>query len=215
MRSALRSQFGVALACLVVVVAGVTGGAAAADVIVAFEEQTVTVEQGERATLTIQFEDDRSEVRLGVVGPDGENRTGRQLVDADGDGAVRVRVDTTTTGDGFLTVLGNDTSTYASFAADDDAARPLAPGRYELRLSVDGVTRDVGVLAVERAATETTASPTPTATTTPNSTTTAPNPTATTAASTVPIPGFGPAVAAAAIALAGLAAVARGRGGRR
>lgn len=214
MRSALASPFGVALTCFVLVVAGVTGGVTAADVQVAFEEQVVTVEQGERATLTIRFAGDVSEARFGVVAPDGENRTGRRLVDDNADGAVRVRVDTATTGEEFLTVLGNDTATYASFAGDDDANRPLAPGRYELRLSIDGVVRDVGVLVVERPATATRTPPTATATATP---TTTQNPTATqtTATSTVPIPGFGPAVAVAALALAGFVAVSRGRSGRR
>jgi hypothetical protein len=196
------SRSGVVLACLVLV-AGVSGAATAAAGSVAFAESTVAVQQGERATLAIQFGGDVSAARFGVVGPDGENRTARQLVDATGDDAVRVRVDTATTGDGFLTVLGDDTARHAAFEGDG-AAPPLAPGRYELRLSVDGEVRDVGTLVVEDEATAT-------------STTVAPPDTTASPAteSTVPIPGFGPAVGVAALALAGLAALRRGLGGWR
>jgi hypothetical protein len=209
MRTSTVSRPGLVLACLVLV-AGASGAATAAEATVAFAESTATVLQGERATLTIQFSGNVSAARFGVVGPDGENRTGRQLVDANGDDAVRVRVDTATTGDGFLTVLGDDTSRHAAFDAGT-AAPPLAPGRYELRLSVDGEVRDVGVLVVEG---EATATPSTTASTTPTAT---PSTTASTTVteSTVPIPGFGPAVAAAALALAGFAFVRLGRGGRR
>lgn len=149
----------VVLVVLFGAVAPLAGAVTAADA-PEFEESVVTTSSGEAAEIAVAVPDGTSGPVTVEIGSEEANfLVNATVADADGDGTVALRLDTTSAGEGepdsYLSVAGDDGIESAE-QVTPEIEPPLDPGDYELALHHDERV-DVGTLVVSSP--ETTADP--------------------------------------------------------
>jgi hypothetical protein len=112
-------------------------------------DTVVTVERGAVATVPVST-DDNDSARFSLGDPAGSYLVNATLSDGNGDGEVRVRVDTAVPDPNEATLSVVDAADSITLTREEPTrTAPVETGDYDFRVSSDGATVETGLLVVE------------------------------------------------------------------